>query len=187
MNMKSIGLKIRELRKHRGITLKEFSQKVGVTASLISQVERGVAAPSISSLKKISDALGISIAVFFNDQAQKEFPGDFSPIVRKHERKKLHPSPGVTYHLLSKNLQGRLEFLLAIYDVGASTGPKPYSHRGEECALVLKGKLEVQIGSSTYVLSRDDSITFSCEIPHRVRNVGRGQALSIWCVTPPSF
>ncbi len=45
MNMKSIGLKIRELRKHRGITLKEFSQKVGVTASLISQVERGVAAP----------------------------------------------------------------------------------------------------------------------------------------------
>ena len=72
MNMKSIGLKIRELRKHRGITLKEFSQKVGVTASLISQVERGVAAPSISSLKKISDALGISIAVFFNDQAQKD-------------------------------------------------------------------------------------------------------------------
>ena len=50
-------------------------------------------------------------------------PNDFSPIVRKHERKKLHPSPGVTYHLLSKNLQGRLEFLLAIYDVGASTGP----------------------------------------------------------------
>jgi len=185
--MKSIGLKIRELRKHRGITLKEFSQKVGVTASLISQVERGVAAPSISSLKKISDALGISIALFFNDTAGKELPNDFSPIVRKQERKILKPSPGVTYHLLSKNLQGKLEFLLAFYEVGASTGPKPYSHRGEECALVLKGKLEVQIGSSTYTLSKDDSITFSCEIPHRVRNVGKGQAVSIWCITPPSF
>ena len=81
--MRSIGLKIRELRKHRGITLKEFSEKVGVTASLISQVERDVAAPSISSLKKISDALGISIALFFNDEGQREFPSDFSPIVRK--------------------------------------------------------------------------------------------------------
>jgi len=185
--MKSIGIKIREVRKHRGITLKEFSQKVGVTASLISQVERGVAAPSISSLKKISDALGISIAYFFNDGAERELPSDFSPIVRKDERKILHPSPGVTYHLLSKNLQGRLEFLIAFYDVGATTGPRPYSHRGEECALILRGKLEVQIGSSSYVLSKDDSITFSCEIPHRVKNIGRVPAVSIWCVTPPSF
>jgi len=185
--MKSIGLKIRELRKHRGVTLKDFAQKVGVTASLISQVERGVAAPSISSLKKISDALGISIALFFNEADQEALPSDFSPIVRRDERKILHPSPGVTYHLLSKNLQGKLEFLLAFYDVGATTGPKPYSHRGEECALVLRGKLEIRIGSSAYILSRDDSITFSCEIPHRVRNVGKGQAVSIWCITPPSF
>ena len=185
--MKSIGPKIREMRKHRGMTLKEFSQKVGVTASLISQIERGVAAPSISSLKKISDTLGISIALFFNEEGRKTLADDFSPIVRKHERKILHPSPGVTYHLLSKNLQGKLEFLLAFYEVGASTGSKPYSHRGEECALVLKGKLEVQIGSSAYVLLKDDSITFSCEIPHRVSNVGKVLAISIWCVTPPSF
>jgi transcriptional regulator with XRE-family HTH domain len=185
--MKSIGPKIREMRKHRGMTLKEFSQKVGVTASLISQIERGVAAPSISSLKKISDTLGISIALFFNEEGKKTLTNDFSPIVRKHERKILHPSPGVTYHLLSKNLQGKLEFLLAFYEVGASTGPNPYSHRGEECALVLKGKLEVQIGSSAYVLLKDDSITFSCEIPHRVSNVGKVPAVSIWCVTPPSF
>jgi transcriptional regulator with XRE-family HTH domain len=184
--MKSIGPKIREMRKHRGMTLKEFSQRVGVTASLISQIERGVAAPSISSLKKISDTLGISIALFFNEEG-KALANDFSPIVRKHERKTLHPSPGVTYHLLSKNLQGKLEFLLAFYEVGASTGPKPYSHRGEECALVLKGKLEVQIGSSVYVLLKDDSITFSCEIPHRVSNVGKVPAVSIWCITPPSF
>ena len=185
--MKSIGPKIREMRKQRGITLKEFSQKVGVTASLISQVERGVAAPSISSLKKISDALGISIAWFFNDVDQKELPTDFSPIVRKDERKILHPSPGVTYHLLSKNLQGKLEFLLAFYDVGATTGAKPYSHRGEECALVLKGKLEIEIGSFLYTLEKDDSISFNCETPHRVRNVGKIPAVSVWCITPPSF
>jgi transcriptional regulator with XRE-family HTH domain len=185
--VKTIGPKIREMRKHRGMTLKEFSQRVGVTASLISQIERGVAAPSISSLKKISDTLGISIALFFNEEGRKTLTNDFSPIVRKYERKILQPNPGVTYHLLSKNLQGRLEFLLAFYEVGASTGPKPYSHRGEECALVLKGKLEVQIGSSVYVLLKDDSITFSCEIPHRVSNVGKVPAVSIWCITPPSF
>jgi len=172
---------------HQGKKLKELSQKVGVTASFLSQVERGVAVPSISSLKKISDALGTSIASFFDEKAEKRIGNDFSPIIKKSERKILHPCSGVTYHLLSKNLQGKIEFLLAIYEVGASTGPEPYTHRGEECALVLKGKLEIEIGSFVYTLEKDDSICFSCEIPHRMRNVGKIPAVSIWCVTPPSF
>ena len=185
--MEAIGRKIRELRIHQGKKLKDLSKKVGVTASFLSQVERGIAVPSISSLKKISDALNISIASLFDEKEEKNAAEDFSPIVRKSERKILHPSRGVTYHLLSRNLQGKIEFLLAIYEVGASTGNEPYSHRGEECALVLKGKLEVQIGSFAYILKKDDSISFSCEIPHRVRNVGRVPAVSIWCITPPSF
>ena len=185
--MKAIGQKIRELRMHQGMKLKELSQKVGVTASFLSQVERGVAVPSIGSLKKISDAFGISITSFFGEEEESKGAAEFSPVVRKNQRKILHPSPGVTYHLLSKNLQGKIEFLLAIYDAGASTGAVPYTHRGEECALVLKGKIEIQVGGSAYRLERDDSISFSCEIPHRVKNVGRGQAVSIWCITPPSF
>lgn len=185
--MKNIGSKIREIRVSQGKKLKELSREVGVTASFLSQVERGVAVPSISSLKKISDALGISITSFFNDEIIHKKGNSFSPVVKKNERKILHPCPGVTYHLLSKNLQGKIEFLLAIYDVGASTGPEPYTHRGEECALVLKGKLEIQIGSFSYILGKDDSISFSCEIPHRVRNVGKVPAVSIWCITPPSF
>jgi len=185
--MKGIGPKIRELRMHQGKKLKELSQKVGVTASFLSQVEREVAVPSISSLKKISDALGISITAFFNENEEKRMVSDFSPVIKKNERKILHPCPGVTYHLLSKNLQGKIEFLLAIYEVGATTGPEPYTHRGEECALILKGKLEIQIGSFTYTLGKDDSISFSCEIPHRVKNVGKVPSVSIWCITPPSF
>ena len=185
--MKEIGPKIRELRVQQGKKLKELSQKVGVTASFLSQVERGVAVPSISSLKKISDALGISITAFFNENEEKRMVSDFSPVIKKNERKILHPCPGVTYHLLSKNLQGKIEFLLAIYEVGATTGPEPYTHRGEECAFVLKGKLEIQIGSFVYPLEKDDSICFSCEIPHRVRNVGKSPSVSIWCITPPSF
>ena len=185
--MKGIGSKIRELRMHQGKKLKELSQKVGVTASFLSQVERSVAVPSIGSLKKISNALGVSITSFFNDNAEKTGRNKFSPLVKKDERKTLHPCPGVTYHLLSKNLQGKIEFLLAHYEVGASTGPESYTHRGEECALVLRGKLEVQIGSFVYVLKKDDSISFSCEIPHRVKNVGKIPAVSIWCITPPSF
>lgn len=185
--MEGIGYKIRELRLHQGKKLNELSKEVGVTASFLSQVERGVAIPSISSLKKISNALGVSITSFFNDQTGKNVNNHYSPVVKKEERKILHPCPGVTYHLLSKNLQGKIEFLLAIYEVGASTGPEPYTHKGEECALVLKGKLEVQIGSFLYVLKKDDSISFSCEIPHRVRNVGKIPAVSIWCITPPSF
>jgi transcriptional regulator with XRE-family HTH domain len=185
--MKAIGRKIRELRIHQGKKLKDLSKNVGVTASFLSQVERGIAVPSISSLKKISDALNISITSLFDEKEEKKAADDFSPVVRKSERKILHPSRGVTYHLLSRNLQGKIEFLLAIYEAGAGTGNEPYSHRGEECALVLKGKLEVQVGSFVYLLKKDDSICFSCEIPHRVRNVGKVPAVSIWSITPPSF
>lgn len=185
--MEAIGSKIREIRISQGKKLKELSKEVGVTASFLSQVERGIAIPSISTLKKISDAFGISITSFFDEEIIPKRGNTFSPVVRKNERKILQPCPGVTYHLLSKNLQGKIEFLMAIYDVGASTGPEPYTHKGEECALVLKGKLEIQIGSFTYVLEKDDSISFSCEIPHRIRNVGKIPAVSIWCITPPSF
>lgn len=186
--MKAIGRKIRELRLQRAMKLKELSQRTGVTASFLSQAERGVAVPSISSLKKISDAFGISITSFFGDSdKEQELAVEFSPVVKKGQRKILHPSPGVTYHLLSRNLQGKIEFLLAIYEAGANTGSAPYTHRGEECALVLKGRLEIEVGSSTYLLEKDDSISFSCEIPHRIRNAGKGSAVSIWCITPPSF
>jgi transcriptional regulator with XRE-family HTH domain len=102
------------MRKHRSVTLKDFSLRVGVTASLISQIERGVAAPLFSSPKKISEALGIPIASFFGQEQGNLLQNDFSPIVRKNERKILLPSPGVTYHLLTKNLQGKIEFLLAL-------------------------------------------------------------------------
>ncbi len=184
--LKEIGLKIREIRKNRGITLNDLAEKVGVTASLISQVERGVAEPSISTLKKLSDSLGVSIFSFFNE-VKDDLKIDYSPVVKKHERKILHPTQGVTYHLLSKDLKGKIEFLLAFYEKGANTGPMQYTHRGEECALILKGKLQIQVGSSVYVLEKDDSITFRCDMPHRVSNVARGISACIWCISPPSF
>ena len=184
--LKEIGLKIREVRKDKGVTLNDLAKKVGVTASLISQVERGLADPSISTLKKVSDSLGISISSFFHE-GQDDLTIAYSPVVKKYERKILHPSEGVTYHLLSKNLKGKIEFLLAFYERGANTGPRLYTHRGEECALVLKGKLQIQVGSSVYVLEKDDSITFKCEMPHRVSNAGKGISVCIWCITPPSF
>ena len=174
------------MRKDKGITLNDLAMQVGVTASLISQVERGLADPSISTLKKVSDSLGISISSFFHE-VQDDLTIAYSPVVKKHERKILHPSKGVTYHLLSKNLKGKFEFLLAFYEKGANTGPRLYTHRGEECALVLKGKLQIQVGSSVYVLEKDDSITFKCEMPHRVSNAGKGISACIWCITPPSF
>ena len=94
--MKTIGRKIRELRMQRGMKLKELSQRVGVTASFLSQVERGVAVPSISSLKKISDAFGISITSFFGDgdKEEEKVASEFSPLVKKGQRKRPTPHSG---------------------------------------------------------------------------------------------
>jgi hypothetical protein len=93
----------------------------------------------------------------------------------------------VTYHLLSKNLQGKIEFLLAFYKIGARTGPKPYTHRGEECALVLKGKLEIQIGSSICPLKKDNSPPAVVRSPTGSGMCVRFQLSASGVLRPPPF
>ncbi len=177
-----IGQKIREVRKAGGLTLREIAKKVGLTPGAISQIECGRSNPSVGTLKAIADALGITMGSLFDGSQSLE-----SAIVRPIERKILSPRRGITYYLLTPDLNGRVEFILSEYQVGATTGELRYAHAGEECGLVLRGRLELQVGEERYVLGAGDSIRFDCSIPHRLTNIGRGILRCIWAISPPSF
>ena len=181
--MDIVGKKIREYRTQQGLTLKEVSRRTGLAISFISQVERGNGNPTLSSLRAIAEALGVTVGYFFH--APEEAPPP--RVVHEGERRILIPRPGVAYQLLTSQLNGRAQFMVVVFEPGSTTGEAPIRHEGEEYVLVLKGRMELRLGEDRYILKKGDSFSYPSTTPHVVKNTGRGRLECIWVVTPPSF
>jgi transcriptional regulator with XRE-family HTH domain len=177
-----LGDRIRKIRKQKKMTIKGMAEAAGVTSSLVSQIEKNKANPSINSLMAIAKVLQVPMASFFEeDLAIAE------PVVRPETRKCLRTRNGVTYYLLTPDIQShRLGFIFNIFEKGASAG-EMYSHEGEECGYVLEGRLEVTYNGATYILEAGDSIILDSTIPHMCKNIYNGQTIAIWANSPPSW
>ncbi|MDK2820757.1 MAG: hypothetical protein PWP31_722 [Clostridia bacterium] len=177
-----LGKKIRELRRERGMSLKDLSEKTSLTSSFLSQVERDLADPSITSLKKIADAMEVPIFYFLLD------PEKHSPVVKKEQRKVLRfPQSHVTYELLSPDLNRNMEVIMCHLEPGAINSEEYLTHPGEECIVVLKGVMEVDVGGEIYRVETGDSIYFYSNIPHKLWNAGEEELIFIAAITPPEF
>jgi transcriptional regulator with XRE-family HTH domain len=187
-----LGHVIRTLRLERSLTLTAVAQAAGLSASLISQVERGLATPSISALRRIAGALNVPIAaLFLGDQEASDGESDHRGrrlVVRRHERKGLHvPRSKVVYELLTPDLNRKIEFLWIEYEPGSITHPEPMSHPGEENAICLEGTVIVTIDNQEFELSEGDSISFESGRPHQVENRSDQRAVLVSAITPPAF
>lgn len=187
----SIGQRIKKRRIELGLRGIELAKKSGFSPGFISQIERDLVNPSVSTLKGIGNALNVPIGIFFEEASSKEetneFPVNKSPVVHENQRKTLSPNNGVIFYLLNPDMSGDIEFILDTFEPGATTGEELYSHPGEECGLILEGELEVQLEDKKYLLKKGDSITFKCTIPHRKTNTGKSKSISIWANAPPWF
>lgn len=185
--LESIGDTVRSRRKARGLTLSALTERTGLSTAIISQVERGLANPSFSTLAQIAHGLDIPVGELFAQQAATR-----SPVVRRAERRNLltsvPESRGRTvYELLSPDLHGTLEALWVVTPPGHDTSDTPFTHRGEEVGIILSGQKEVFIDGEQYVLEEGDSITFNSMIPHWYKNTSDEPCTSIWVVSPPSW
>lgn len=179
-----IGGKIRELRKEQEMSIAELAEKSKVSSGLISQLERNITNPSISSLWNISKSLGVSIGYFFNEESDT----GFNPVVRKNNRKRIVTSDSnATYELLSPDLNRKIEFLSITINPGEYSSKELIVHDGEECGVVIKGRLMIKTEKKEYILEEGDSIYFDSTIPHKYINIGEEICISIWAMTPPSF
>jgi transcriptional regulator with XRE-family HTH domain len=190
-----LGSKIRELRRARRLTLDAVASAVGVSRSLISQVERGLASPSIATLRGIAAALGVPMVALFlgspNDRVGTTDRFGRRLVVRAAHRKHLYARSSeverVKYELLTPDSDRQVEFLLGEYEPGA-VSPSNYAiHRGEENIYCLRGSVVFVIGEDEFVLDEGDSISFDCTVPHRVENRSPKVATVIVAITPPSF
>ncbi len=183
--MHELGGRVREIRRGHKITIATLAESTGFSASYISQLERGLLNPTVAALMKVAEALGTTVADFFNSI---EAGGRQEIVVRGNRRKRLiYPGSLIKNELLSPDLRGRFEFLWVRAPRGTDSGPQSFHHSGEEAALVLKGELELSVGDKIYLLKKGDSIQFPSTVPHRWRNRGRGELIAIWVMSPPSF
>lgn len=180
----NIGEKIKELRKKQHLNIADLAKKAELSSGIISQIERNLVSPSIVTLWKISQSLGVSIGYFFDDETRLET----SPVVKKNSRKTISASNNnALYELLSHDLNRKIEFLYITIKVGDHSHRDLVTHEGEECGIVIKGKLLVKMENEEYFLEEGDSIYFNSTIPHRYINIGDEICESIWAMTPPSF
>lgn len=177
-----IGEKIREKRLQVGMSLKELSEKTDLTPGFLSQIERDLSEPSITSLRKIADALDVAVFYFLLDEAEK------SPVVKKAERQQLKfRDSHVTYELLSPDLNRQMEMFMGRLEPGAVTCEEPLTHPGEEVNHVVQGKMWITIGKEEYVLDPGDTIYYYSSIPHKIVSVGEEDLVFISTITPPRF
>jgi transcriptional regulator with XRE-family HTH domain len=185
-----LGLRIRDLRRQRGLTTRALAQRSGVSASMINQIETGASGASVTSLRRIAGALDVPLAEFFLDgDGSSSTPGTSGRIgvVRRGKRKHLQlPESHIVYELLTPDLRWDIEFVWIELEPGHPP-VEAMSHPGQECCVVIAGTLTSVIGDEEFTLDAGDSIVFDSSIPHRTENRGTETVIQISAITPPRF
>jgi transcriptional regulator with XRE-family HTH domain len=191
-----IGAHLRMRRQELGLSLRELAGRLGVSASLISQIERGLANPSVSTLYALVAELDVSLDdLLFSEGRFGPRAADGSspaptrsqeptPIQRGHDRQHIRLASGVIWERLTTRAEPGVEFLYVIYEVGGASSADESSqrHAGHEWGYVISGVLRVTIGFDAHVLEAGDAISFDSTTPHRLANIGDTPVHAIWFV-----
>ncbi len=179
-----VGADLRALRKARGLTLAGLALKVGRSVGWLSQVERDLAEPTISDLRRLADALDQPLSLFFGPSNAPEDERGY--VVRWNSRRVLgSAAEGLIEQLLSPDLSGSFEIVRSVFDPGAER-TEFVVRPTEEAGYLIAGELELWIGDRHFHLKPGDSFRFKGE-RHRWRNPGDVPAIAIWVIAPPVY
>jgi len=178
------GRPIRRLREQHGLSLRQASERTGLSISFLSALERGVSGASVATLQRLTAAYGTTmLELFGGDGAEPR-----QRLVRADERRVLRlGSAEVRIEELARGTR-QLEPQLFVLAEGASSDGA-YAHEGEEFLYLLSGAVTVWVGDDeTYSLNRaGDALSFPSTLPHRWRNDASGESRLLWINTPPTF
>lgn len=186
----SIGNKLRSVRESKGFTGYQLAQKAGITEARLMSFEEGYATPTIATLLKISQALGVSMGFFFQEQAKPKRV----EVVRADQRTIVprEMEEGVeelyyTYKSLSPTFPDKSmqPFYIEVELVDIEE-VKPAVHPGEEFLFVLEGTIQWKGGDESHTLNQGDAIHFDSGIPHRIVGVGDSKPKVIAVVYQPT-
>jgi transcriptional regulator with XRE-family HTH domain len=175
-----VGARVRSLRRERGLTIEQLAAATGLTKGFISQLERDRTAPSLSSIARICDALGVRLSHIFEAEPPPA-------LVRRHERVPADPSLSSQSYLLSSREEPRFQVIESEVAPGAGAGDELHSLPGEvEFVYVLEGMLELRVSDESHVLEAGDAITYRLSKPHTWRNASETEPLRVLWVSVPN-
>ena len=171
----NIGDRLRELREARNISMRTLAARSGLSANALSMIERGKASPSVSTLYKLADALGISITTFFATAADRKQIVFLKADTRTH----VSFSRGVFEGLGGEQFTGRVEPFMLTLENSANSGSRSMTHTGHEFVFCMRGELEYQVERQIYHLEPGDSLLFAAHLKHKWKNPGKNVASAI--------
>jgi len=205
-----LGPRLRLAREERRLSARELARRIGCSASLISQIERGISVPSVGVLYSLATELGSSLdhLLFGSDQAQRAdqqpttgAPGQAGPtanpdgphaqvphppgiVQRADGRKIIDLASGVRWERLTPGTDAMTDFLEVVYSPGGHSTDerRPLRHDGREYGLIISGTLQANVGFESYELGPGDSIAFDSATPHEYLNKTGEPVHAIWVV-----
>jgi transcriptional regulator with XRE-family HTH domain len=184
-----IGARLRTERERLGISLRELARRVGVSPSLVSQIELDRVNPSVSTLYALVTELGMTMSDVFGDLPPGEpvvrpLRGGDGLAERPDTRRVINLASGVRWERLTPHSDPDVEFLYVVYPVGAASCPEDalMTHGGKEYGYVTSGTLGVRVGFEEYELGSGGSIAFDSSSPHRLWAIGDEPVHAVWVV-----
>lgn len=182
-DVQRLGVQIKERRVELGLSLRDLSATTNLSATFLSNLERGIANPTLDSLRKVSNALNTPILYMATNIRET------SPVVRHNERRRINLSKGsIRYEILTPTLNRKMVLFQA--KVTAEDGNivvGPLAEPTEECLVVLSGRISICLSGQTYELDSGDSIYFEGRNLECINVIGDGEATYISAITPPVF
>jgi len=164
-----VGARLKELREARNISMRTLATKSSLSANALSMIERGKTSPSVSTLYKLADAMGVSITAFFGPESDKRQV----VFLKSDERTRMSFTRGVFEALGGEQFVGRVEPFMLTMESSATSGPHTMSHTGHEFVFCLRGQLDYQVEKEVFRLSAGDSLLFAAQLKHKWRNAGK--------------
>lgn len=177
-----IGEKIKHLRIKNGLTLEELGNRCDLTKGFISQVERDLTSPSITTLVDILESLGTNLKDFFSESTDEKIVFRKEDVFEKEDKELKHM---ITWLVPNSQKNSMEPILLSLEAGGSSSEDDP--HQGEEFGYVIQGSVFVHLGRSRFKVKKGESFYFKPSVVHKIANPGRNEAKLLWVSSPPSF
>ncbi len=200
-----LGPRLRRVREERGLSARELARRVSCSASLISQIERGLSAPSAGMLYALATELHASLDFLFGGPGGSGPGGEAGSgaggrsaagpgasaraagqavVQRAAARRVIDLASGVRWERLTPSADSRVDFLEVVYEPGGHSTDtrRPLRHDGYEYGLVTSGRLQANVGFESFDLGPGDSIAFDSATPHEYWNTSDGEVRAVWVV-----
>ena len=182
LTVMEIGSKLKRLRMENNLTQEELADRCELSKGFISQVERDLASPSISTLSDLLQCLGTDLKDFFNDAADNNVVFTKDDVFVKENKEDLN----IVNWIVPNSQKHDMEpIIITLLPGGTSYADDP--HEGEEFGYVLNGTVTLYLGNKKYKVKKNESFYYKADHTHYIKNDGKSEASVLWVSTPPNF